>query len=159
MIFCRLHQWRWSCSHDEGRAVPLRTRLHVERCPHCAEVTASMARVDSRLPQCAPPPAEEWHESIMREVRRVSPAAPAHVPRVRPFSVALAAAAVICAALVIKQMNSPRFAPPLETSPSTESSIAAMVGELTGGSLERESAVLDRDALRAMELATSMLPF
>lgn len=77
---------------------------------------------------------------------------------VRTFPVALAAAALICATLVVRWGNTPREEAAPEMSMLPESSFILMVEEITGGSLEHESKVLERDALRAIEIATSMLP-
>ncbi len=158
MIFCRLHQWLWSCADAEGRRVPSWTSRHIELCPNCANATASMLRLDNNLRECADVPSEAWHEALMLEVQRVSNSAPIPVHLIHPLPVALAAAAIICVAFVCWQLKSPVAEADQEMSATPENYIIAMVADVTGGSLEQEVIVLEQDALRAVKLATSMLP-
>jgi len=158
MIFCRLHQWLWSCAHAEGRRVPLWTSIHIERCAHCANATAAMLRLDNNLRECADAPSDAWHAALMLEVQQIANSVPMPVRHVRPLPVALAAAAIICVAFVCWQLKSPVAEADQEMSAIPENYIIAMVADVTGGSLEQESRVLEQDALRAVELATSMLP-
>ena len=158
MIFCGLHQWLWSRSYDENRCVSALTRRHIKHCTRCAEFTSAMAQVDNDLKKQCGTPSEEWHESVIRDVRHLSQPTVHPIRFVRTFPVALAAAALICATLVVRWGNTPREEAAPEMSMLPESSFILMVEEITGGSLEHESKVLERDALRAIEIATSMLP-
>jgi len=117
-----------------------------------------MLRLDNNLRECAGVPSEAWHAALMLEVQRISNSAPMPARLIHPLPVALAAAAIICVVFVCWQLKSPVAEADQEISATPESYIIAMLADVTGGSLEQEGIILEQDALRAVELATSMLP-
>lgn len=159
MNLCTLHQLIWSCASEEGRALPALTRQHLQRCARCREIVDSMQQVSARLEVKLAAPGENWHASVMQEIRCAAACPVARPSAVWPLTASLAAmAAIFVAVFFMRQEPLLEHGDDEATALLVASSFVSAAGEVTQA-LENEGAALQKDLQQALQIATSCLPF